>query len=35
MGLRDEPPRYEAVVAGEHIRSRFDKTFAYRNRGMQ
>lgn len=27
-----EPPHYEPIVAGDHIRSRFDKTFAYRNR---
>jgi isopenicillin N synthase-like dioxygenase len=36
MGLAPgERSRHEPVVAGEHIKSRFDKTFAYRNRGTQ
>jgi isopenicillin N synthase-like dioxygenase len=33
MGLAPgETPRYEPVGAGDHIRARFDKTFAYRHR---
>lgn len=34
MGLGSgEEPRYEPIIAGEHIKARFDKTFAYRNKG--
>jgi isopenicillin N synthase-like dioxygenase len=34
MGLPSgEKARYEPIVAGEHIKARFDKTFAYRHKG--
>ncbi len=28
-----EMPRYEPVIAGDHIRGRFDRAFAYRGKG--
>ena len=32
LGAGDAPPKYQPIVAGEHVRARFDAAFAYRQK---